>query len=91
MKSITIKAKQWLDRNYGNSYFSADVIIDGNEVFKLPFQYGYGNQYEFEAKAVLTEHNRISCEYGQSLRRYCLDNNIEYHAEIKTNCKKSEL
>lgn len=91
MKSIEIKAREWYDKRNGNSYFSADVIIDKKEVFKLPFQHGYGTQYEQEAKAVLTQHNRISCDYGQNLRRYCLDNNIDYYAEIKTNCKKSEL
>ena len=29
-----------------------------------------GSQYEQEAKALLTQFNKISCEYGQNLRSY---------------------
>jgi len=57
----------------------------------LPFQYGYGAQYETEAKAVLTEANRISANYGQSLSKYCQDNNIKYNTNKITGCKKRDL
>ena len=57
----------------------------------MPFQYGYGTQFEQEAKNLLTEFNKVSCEPFQSLRSYCIDNNIEYDAQLKINCKKREL
>jgi hypothetical protein len=94
MKTITIRAKEWFDKANGNSYFSAVVEVEKEnevDVFKIPFQYGYGNHYETEVKAVLTEHNVISCEYGQNLRRYCEKNNIEFNSSIETECKKREL
>lgn len=90
IKSITINAKEWFDKVNGNSYFAGTIQVD-DKVYLMPFQYGYGTQYEQEAKNLLTEFNVISCEYGQNLRRYCLDNNIEYGAFIKTKCKKREL
>jgi len=88
--SITINAKEWFDKANGNSYFAGIIQVDEKE-YLMPFQYGYGIQFEQEAKNLLTEFNVISCEYGQSLRRYCLDNDIEYGAFINTECKKREL
>ena len=89
-KSIVIKAKEWFDKVNGNSYFSGTIQVD-NKVYLMPFQYGYGTQYEQEAKNLLTEFNVISCDYGQNLRSYCLHNNIDYSAFITTKCKKREL
>lgn len=90
IKSIVIKAKQWFDKANGNSYFAGTIQVD-DKVYLMPFQYGYDTQYEQESKNLLTEFNVISCEYGQSLRRYCLDNGIDYGAFIESNCKKKEL
>ena len=90
VKSIVINAKEWYDKLNGNSYFAGTIKVDDKE-FLIPFQHGYGSQYEQEAKMLLTAFNVISCEYGQTLRRYCLDNGIEYGAFIQTNCKEKEL
>jgi hypothetical protein len=46
MKSIFIEAKEWFDKTYGNSYFAARIEIDGQEVARLPFQYGYESMFE---------------------------------------------
>lgn len=89
-KSITINAKEWFDKVNGNSYFAGTIQVNDKE-YLMPFQYGYGTQFEQEAKKLLTEFNVISCDYGQNLRRYCLDNGIEYSSFIKTKCKKREL
>lgn len=51
--SIHLSVRRWRDKTYGNSYFSARVYADGQEVARLPFQYGYGSQPEFEAMAAL--------------------------------------
>ena len=51
LKTIDIEAKEWSDKINGNSYFSSDVTLnygmDSQEVIKLPFQYGYGDQYYY--------------------------------------------
>jgi len=97
IKSIVINAKEWFDKANGNSYFAGTIQVEthylgvDDKEFLIPFQYGYGTQYEQEAKKLLTEFNVISCDYGQNLRRYCLDNGIEYGAFIQTNCKEKEL
>ena len=46
--------KEWRDRVYGNTYFSAsidDLVKD--KTYKIPFQYGYGSQGEYTCKEYL--------------------------------------
>jgi hypothetical protein len=57
IKTIDIIAKEWRDKVNGNSYFSVRVTLDlglkTERIIFVPFQYGYGNAYEYEvAKAI---------------------------------------
>ena len=94
-KTIDVNAKEWFDKINGNSYFSGTItlnyLLDNEQTFLMPFQYGYGSQYEQEAKAILTQFNKISADYGDTLWRYCKKNNIKYNSSILENRKKSEL
>jgi len=71
LKTIDIQVKEWFDRVNGNSYFSGIITLNFGypdvETFIMSFQCGYGDQYIYEAKAQLTEHNRISADYGDAL------------------------
>lgn len=49
IKSISILGRRWRDKVNGNTYHSARVFADGNLVATVPFQYGYGNQFEWTA------------------------------------------
>jgi len=73
LKTIDIQVKEWFDRVNGNSYFSGIITLNFGypdvETFIMSFQCGYGDQYIYEAKAQLTEHNRISADYGDALWR----------------------
>ena len=95
IKTIDVKAKEWFDKVNGNSYFSGLITINfgmGNEeTISMPFQYGYGNYYEQEAKYLLTELNYISNAENTPLSLFCRDNGIIYRSYKQTNCKKKEL
>jgi hypothetical protein len=54
-RSIHVSAKQWRDKVNGNMYFAARLYADGVLVAALPFQYGYGSQFEWEAVAKFRE------------------------------------
>lgn len=60
MNSVFIEAREWFDKTGGNSYFSARISVDGKIVGHLPFQYGYGSQYEYEATKWLLENGYLS-------------------------------
>ena len=55
--NILCSIRRWHDRTYGNSYFSCRVYIpqkdSGDAIVCIPFQYGYGNQPEWETINVL--------------------------------------
>lgn len=91
INKINIRCKEWFDNLNGNSYFAGTITIDDKETFLIPLTYGYGRYYEQEAKAILTQFNKISCDYSYSLWRYCKINDIELISNIKENCKKREL
>lgn len=44
--NLTIIGRRWFDRINGNTYFSAVALVNGVQVAEIPFEYGYGNQYE---------------------------------------------
>ena len=61
-RSLFIEAREWFDKANGNSYFSAQIWIDGEVVGVLPFQYGYGNQHEYEAQKWLLSEGYLPQE-----------------------------
>lgn len=91
VKTIDIQAKEWFDRINGNSYFAGLITVNYGmsdvKEFIMPFQYGYGSQYEQEAFKVLKEANLINTTYTSELR----DANIIVRSNIVRNCKQREL
>jgi hypothetical protein len=64
LKTLDINAREWFDRVNGNSYFSAQIVIDfGLDTEKrvfIPFSYGYGDFYLWEALNTLKKENILS-------------------------------
>ncbi len=94
IKTIDINARTWFDKVNGNSYFSAIVVVNYGmptaKEFKLPFQYGYGSQYEQEAKQALID-NSILPTACSSLWSYCQDNGIILRSHNQKGCLKREV
>lgn len=96
MNSLDVIAKEWFDKVNGNSYFSGRVIVDyGQQTekhFDMPFQYGYGSQYETEAVKTLHMNDLLKeCSVMQSLSRYCRENNILFRSSIERGWKKRDV
>lgn len=91
MKKLHITAKEWFDRVNGNSYFSAVMTIDGQRTITIPFMYGYGEQYLYECLHVLQTEGLIPSQIYGGLPRYCRENGIELHENIKRGCLKREV
>jgi hypothetical protein len=54
--SVTIIGRRWFEKTNGNTYNTAQIIVDGEPVHKTDFQYGYGNQFEWIALQWLEEN-----------------------------------
>ena len=59
VNTLDINAREWFDRVNGNSYFSAQIVVDfgldTEKSFFIPFSYGYGDFYLWEALRILKE------------------------------------
>jgi len=42
-RSILVEVREWHDKNFGSTYWSSRVWVNGEVAFQLPFQYGYEN------------------------------------------------
>ena len=64
MKTLDINAREWFDKINGNSYFSAEIVINygtpSERKYFLPFQYGYGDHYKYQAFELLQDKCEIS-------------------------------
>ena len=52
-RSIFIDVREWRDRTYGNTYYSAIVYVDGKWLFTTGMNYGYGDQSVYEVAETL--------------------------------------
>jgi len=91
VQTIDINAKEWFDRTYGNSYFAGYVTINyglPNAItLNMPFQYGYGDSYQYAAMSLLKEKGFTEAKYMHELREL----NIIVRYNIQRGCKKREL
>jgi len=96
IKTIDVTAYEWLDKVNGNSYFAGTVTVNfgmkTEKTFNMPYQYGYGSQYEYEAFKLLQE-NKLIPEQKNSVSAwvYYQDNNIIARHTKHENCKKAQL
>jgi hypothetical protein len=90
-RSLFIEGREWFDKVNGNSYFSARIWVDGGQVAILPFQYGYGDQYTYEAQKKLLELGYLPQE-GKSAGLWTIAQaqGFDYYAVI-TSTKKAEM
>lgn len=91
IKTIDIQAKEWFDKVNGNSYFAGVITVNfgmkGERIIKMPFQYGYGNQYEQQAKAQLMNLGLINTTSTHELR----EQKIKINSTIQIGCKNLEV
>jgi hypothetical protein len=90
-RSLFIEAREWTDKTYGNSYFSARIWVDGGQVAILPFQYGYGDQFLYEAQKKLLELGYLPQEgKNQGLWSIAEQQGFDFYSS-KTNTKKADM
>jgi len=64
MKTLHISARRWFQKTYGNTYHSVSIYIDGQMVHRVPFAYGYGEQWLQTAIDWLRLNGFPDAEYG---------------------------
>jgi hypothetical protein len=91
VNTIDINAKQWFDKVNGNSYFAGSITLNFGQpdaiTLNMPFQYGYGDSYQYAAIKALNEAGHITETHTAELR----DHGIILRSNIQRGCKKREL
>jgi hypothetical protein len=91
IRSLFVECREWFDKVNGNSYFSARIWINGGQVAILPFQYGYGDQFIYEAQRKLIELGYIPKEKeNESLYSLGKTFGFDFYS-AKTITKKNEM
>jgi hypothetical protein len=96
--SITVVGRLWFNRGQGNTYHSAEILVNGLVVHKVPFEYGYGSQYEqsaadwLEASGYMPGRRRSPNTGGrESLPRYCDRHCVAYSSSATDVSRKKDL
>jgi hypothetical protein len=88
VQSITVIARRWFQRLYGNTYHSCLVLVNGKELGSVDFTYGYEDHYLQTAVEILNKHD-IPASYP--LSRYCRENGIAYSPVVTDVQRKKDL
>lgn len=93
IKTIDVTAKEWFDKVNGNSYFTGRITVNyglpDERGFILPFQYGYGSQYEYSALDMIC--NKTDLISQGSLSRTCREYGIILRRNLYENCRKRDV
>lgn len=88
--SLFVEVREWFDKTGGNSYFSARVSVDGELVGFLPFQYGYGSQFESAVQQYLFLSN-YAVKYAPYSPLYQLRNQGIHVYSVKYEANKRDV
>lgn len=93
VKTIDVRAKEWRDKVYGNTYFSAQISVnygmEDEKEFQIPFQYGDGRNGEFAALKLLEEKGVLPMGEFRGLWNV-KERGIILRTYTEKNCKKIE-
>jgi predicted phosphohydrolase len=97
MKTITVIGKRWFQKTYGNTYFSAVGMIDGEVVVTIPFEYGYDGMYLQRTTEEMVKMGLLpgikKYEHGghEALWCYCSDKDIKLNYSAADVARKKDL
>jgi hypothetical protein len=99
--SCIIIARRWFNRRVANTYHSVLVIVDGVEVGRNDYEYGYGDQYIATAHKLLQAagfyaKTGISARSGVQIDRYLfqgdmMDNRQKFTVTVTDVQRKKDL
>ena len=88
-RSLFVEGREWFDKVNGNSYFSARIWVDGGQVAILPFQYGYGDQFQYEAQKKLLDLGWLPQESkNEGLWTIAKNSGFDYYSSKSSSNKR---
>ncbi len=87
-----IEGRRWFQKTYGNTYHSVTVTVDGAQIGRVDFAYGYGDQYVQSAYDILREKGFFpqSAEHWD-IEQYKRDNRKKFHITCTDVGRRKDL
>ena len=73
VKSVFVEGRLWTDKQFGNTYFSSRIMINGEVVLIMPMQYGYGDHYLHASLTAIRDSGLIPADTTRELREAGID------------------
>lgn len=86
VNKVEFLGRNWFDRVNGNTYFSAIALHNGNEIARIDFDYGYGDQWLYEITKLVIVNQLQRGEKQQPWQ--FIDQLEENGIAVFTNCEK---
>jgi len=97
-RSILIIGRRWFRKSAGNTYFSAQVFVNGDLVHEIDYASGYGDHYIdvcsdwLEANGYMPDRRHSPNGSKEPLWAWARDrHNIHYHYHVTDVDRKSDL
>ena len=91
MEMITIIGRRWFQKTYGNTYHSVVVLVDGEEIGREPFAYGYGDQYIQTAHELLVKAGKFTGDYSAFYQDRMGENRGNYVITVSDVARQKDL
>lgn len=91
VQSVFIVGRRWFERTNGNTYHSAEIYVNNEMVHKIDYQYGYGNQFEWEGMLWLSKNGYFKDYKGQSPGMFCRERGVSYNTTVTDVQRKKDL
>lgn len=75
-KNIIVIDRRWFDKQWGNTYHTTEVLIDGVTVSHSQMEYGYGNTYQQTAEVGARACGDLPIPNGVTLANWCKANGV---------------
>jgi hypothetical protein len=97
MKHVRLHGKRWWQARTGNTYHSVEIWVDDVCVHKIPYAYGYDDQWQhngmlwLDANGYLPGREKREGTPGEALWRYCERKKIGYIRDVVDVTRKKDL
>ena len=87
LKTVHITGLEWQDTVNGNSYFALEILLNQDASnqpqvsIKIPLQYGYEDQYLYEANRIIKSQFRLSKWYKENWNLFHAQSHYKFKLE----------
>lgn len=92
MQSLVVIGRRWFDKVNGNTYHTAEILIDGLRLYKSERTYGYDQQYLHTARTWLETNGYATFDgHHEHLWRWAERVGVTFSYSVTDVARKGDL